>query len=86
MRKIVVEESGEGLQKLMGQHVTLFCMNYIYAGDLIGVNDTCVLLQNAKIVFDTGAFSNKDWATAESLPGDWYVQTAAIESFGVLKK
>ena len=35
MRKIVVEESGEGLQKLMGQHVTLFCMNYIYAGDLI---------------------------------------------------
>lgn len=85
MRKIVEEVSGEGLEKLLGEVVTLFCLNYIYTGKLIGVNASCVLLDEAKIVYETGELNTKTWKDAQSLPGEWYVQTSCIESFGKLK-
>lgn len=87
MKKLVkVEEvSGEGLIGLMGQNVTLFCLNYIYAGKLVGVNDSYVKLEDAKIVYETGALCDKEFKDAQKLPHDWYVQTACIESFGILK-
>ena len=47
MKKLVEEVSGEGLEKLLGERVTLFCANYIYTGKLIGVNENCVLLSEA---------------------------------------
>lgn len=74
-----------GLEDLMGQRITLFCMNYIYTGKLIGVNTTCVKLSDPAIVYETGAFSDKAWKDAQPLPNDLYVSTAAIESFGVVK-
>lgn len=86
MKKIVEEVEGEGLVKLLGQRVTLFCMNYFYSGVLKGVNTEDVLLEDAQIVYDTGPFDKKDWATAEKLPSkQWYVRISAIESYGVLK-
>ncbi len=85
MKKIVEEVSGEGLQKLLGERVTLFCLNYIYTGRLIGVNETCVLLTEAAIVYETGELNSKNWKDAQALPHDWYVQLSAVESFGVLK-
>ena len=85
MRKIVEEVSGEGLEKLLGETVTLFCMNYIYTGKLLGVNASCVLLGEAKIVYETGALNTKTWKDAQALPDEWYVNTASIESFGILK-
>lgn len=85
MRKIVEEVSGEGLEKLMGERVTLFCLNYIYTGKLMGVNASCVLLHDAAIVYETGELCSKTWKDAQPLPGPWYVQTDCIESFGVLK-
>ncbi len=87
MKKLVkVEEvAGEGLIGLMGENVTLFCVNYIYAGKLVGVNDTFVMLENAKVVYETGAFSDPNFRDAQSLPGSWYIKTALIESFGKLK-
>jgi len=85
MKKIVQEVSGEGLDKLLGERITLFCANYIYVGTLSGVNDTCVLLTDAAIVYETGAFSDKTWKDVQSLPHDWYVQRSFIESFGKLK-
>ena len=87
MKKIlsVTEVEGEGLVGLLGQRVTLFCMNYIYTGNLEGVNDTCVLLSDAHIVYETGPFESKDWKDAQKLPNDLYVQIGAIESFGVVK-
>ena len=60
-------------------------MNYIYTGTLTGVNETCVLLTDAAIVYETGSFTEKNWKDAQKLPHDWYVQTASIESFGKLK-
>ena len=85
MRKLIEEVNGEGMDKLIGERITLFCLNYIYTGKLSGVNETCVLLTDAAIVFETGELTNKDWADAQPLPNDWYVQIAAIESFGALK-
>ena len=83
--KKLVEESGEGLVKLMGERVTLFCFNYIYTGKLIGVNENYVLLADAAVVYETGEFTSKNWKDAQKLPGDWYVMTSAIEGFGLLK-
>jgi len=85
MKKIVQEISGEGLDKLLGERVTLFCLNYIYTGKLTGVNETCVLLEGAAIVYETGELSTKTWKDAQALPNDWYVQRSCIEAFGVLK-
>lgn len=88
MKKIVtvVEESGEGLVKLMGEQIILLCLNYIYTGKLIGVNTTCVLLENPKIVYETGAFTSNQFTDAQALPFEFYVQTNAIESFGKTNK
>jgi hypothetical protein len=86
MKKIVTEVEGEGLVKLLGERVTLFCANYIYTGTLSGVNEEdCVLLTDAAIVYETGAFSEKNWKDAQKLPGNWYVRLGFIESFGLLK-
>lgn len=85
MRKIVETVEGEGLDKLLGERVTLFCMNYIYTGLLSGVNEKCVLLKDAAIVYETGALGETKWTDAQPLPHDWYVVTSSIESFGILK-
>ena len=82
---IVETKVGEGLEALVGQRITLFCMNYIYTGKLIGVNATCVKLSDPAIVYETGAFTDKAWKDAQALPNDLYISTAAIESFGVVK-
>jgi len=85
MRKIVEDVEGEGLDKLLGERVTLFCMNYIYTGKLSGVNASCVLLTDAAIVYETGAFTDKAWKDAQKLPNALYVQIGAIEAFGLVK-
>ena len=83
----VTEVEGEGLDALLGQeNVLLFCLNYIYTGKLVGVNDSFVKLENASIAYETGAFTTKGYTDAQKLPGDaWYVQRGAIESFGLGK-
>jgi len=77
----VQEVEGEGLLALLGKRVLLMCLNYFYEGDLVGVNDTCVLLEDAGIVYETGKWSEKSWADRQQLPGPHYVQISAIESF-----
>ncbi len=83
--KKIVEVSDEGLEGLLGEVVTLLCVNYFYTGKLVGVNETCVKLDNPSIIYETGEWSSKSWKDAQALPGSIYVQTAAIEAFGVLK-
>lgn len=85
MKVLVKMKDGEGMEVLMGQRITLFCMNYIYTGKLIGFNTHFVKLSDPAIVYETGAFSNKAWKDAQALPNDLYVSTAAIESFGIIK-
>ena len=87
MKKLVnvVEVDDEGLIGLMGQRVTLFCAVYIYTGKLVGVNDKFVKLEDAAVVYETGAFDNKKWTDAQALPNDWYVSLPMVESYGVIK-
>jgi len=87
MKKIVSvqEVDGEGLVGLMGQRVTLFCANYIYTGNLTGVNDTCVLLEDAGIVYETGSFADKVWKDYQKVGDKIYVTTQSIEMFTVCK-
>lgn len=85
MKKIIESSDAEGLEKLLGERVTFFCLNYIYTGTLAGINATCVLLTNPAIVYETGAFTEKKWKDAQELPHDLYLMLSAIESFGVMK-
>lgn len=83
MKKLVEEVENEGLDALLGEQVLLFGMNYIYAGKLIGVNETFVKLADPRIVYETGAWSSTGYKDAQSLHvKEWYVQRAAVESFG----
>lgn len=85
MKMSVKKTNGVGLDTLIGQRVTLFCMNYIYTGTLLSVNETSVRLTEAAIVYETGVLTDTKWKDAQPLPHDWYVCRSAIESFGVLK-
>jgi hypothetical protein len=83
MKKLVkVEEvEGEGLMALMGEVVHLYCCRYIYRGKLDGVNDDCVLLTDAGIVYETGNLQGKP-SDFQKFSHSHYVAKAAIESFG----
>lgn len=85
MKKIVqtVEVQGQGLEALLGEKVTVFSLNYIYHGKLTGVNTTDILLEDAYIVYDTGAFTESGFKDAQPLGKEWRLRTATIESYGV---
>ena len=87
MKKLVTvtEVESEGLDGLMGEIVTLFCMNYIYTGKLTGVNEKYVKLEDAGIVYETGSLCDKSWKDMQKLPHSVYVMQSAIESFMILK-
>lgn len=85
MKRLVEEVDGEGLEGLMGQRVTFWCLNYIYTGKLVGVHDPYVKLEDAAVVYETGALSEPDWKDAQKLPHPQYVMLRTVESFGVLK-
>lgn len=88
MKKLaaMIEVENEGFLALMGQKVLIFCMNYIYTGTLTGINDAFVKIEGARIVYETGAFDQANYKDAQALPGtDWYIQIAAVESFGISK-
>ena len=86
MKRLIECEEKEGLEKLLGETITVFCMNYIYTGVLIGLNETCLLLKDPSIVYETGDFKNKTWKDAQRLPEKhWYVMLSSIESFGIMK-
>lgn len=88
MKKLiqVQEVEGGGLEALLGKNVTLFCLNYIYAGKLIGVNTHDIILSNAKIVYETGPLTQKGFTDAQALPGDeWRIRTSVIESYGEME-
>lgn len=81
----VVEVENEGFLALMDKVITVFCMNYIYTGKLVGVNESCVLLEKPSIVYETGAFDQESWNDAQALPNELYIQLSSVEAFGVVK-
>lgn len=85
MKKLVEQVDGEGFEALLGEVITVFCLNYIYTGKLGGVNETCILLESPKIVYETGSFGDPAWKDAQALPNQLYIQTGCVESFGIIK-
>ena len=85
MKRIIESDEVSGFDALLGESITLFCLNYIYTGKLVGVNESYVELADAKIVYETGELSSSDWTDAQPLPHNWCVQLSAIESWGLLK-
>lgn len=88
MKKLVTvtEVDKEGFDVLLGQHVLVFCMNYIYTGVLSGVNTETILLENPKIVYETGAFDKAEFGDAQALPSSLYIRTSSIESYHITNK
>lgn len=81
----VIEVEEEGLIKLLGEYITVYCQTYIYAGILCGINDYCILLSDCSIVYDTGSHSKEKYEIQEKMPNDWYIMRSKIESFGIFK-
>jgi O-phosphoseryl-tRNA(Cys) synthetase len=82
----VIEVENEGFISLLGQQVEIRCNVYIYAGTLVGVNQTCVKLDNAAIVYETGAFTDAKYKDAQKIGDGQYVSMNLIESFGPCSK
>lgn len=61
--KRIIEDTNmtDGLSDLLGENVELWCLNYIYAGKLLGVNDNFVLLGDAHLVYETGELNAKTY-------------------------
>lgn len=68
MRTEITEDNSKEFEDMLGKDVALFCAIYIYAGKLVGVNDTHVVLEGASIVYETGAFTATNWADAQRMP------------------
>lgn len=85
MKKIVQVDDTDGFESLLGERITLFCLNYIYTGRLVGVNTVYLLLEEAAIVYETGPLGDKTWKDAQPLPNAWRVQIGTVESWGLLK-
>jgi len=84
--KKLIECEDEGLGSLLGERVTFFCLNYIYTGKLIGVNDEEALLDDAYVVFETGPLDSKDWKDTQPLPNKKHtIRMSAVESYGIVK-
>lgn len=81
MKRLIEEVSGEGLDGLLGEIIEVWCVNYIYTGKLVGVNNACIKLESASIVYETGSLSEAGWKDAQPLPQPRYIQISAIESF-----
>ena len=83
----VVEVPNEGLVSLMGKQVEIRGVVYIMAGTLIGVNDECIKLDNAAIVYETGEHTSKSYKDAQRTENpQQYFMKSAIESFGESSK
>ena len=85
MKIYTEEKKSHGLEALGGQVVQIWCLNYIYTGTLLGVNEHDIILEDPKVVYETGKLMDKGWKDAQSLGvKEWRIRTQAIESYGLV--
>ena len=82
----VIEVDNEGFISLLGKQVEIRCNVYIYAGTLVGVNQSCVKLDKMAIVYETGNFGDTKYKDAQLVGDGQYIQMGLIESFGPCSK
>jgi len=86
MKRLIEETDDDGFSPLLGETVTLLCANYFYTGKLIGAKVDFVELDDPSIIYETGAWSEKNWKDAQALGCKTLrVRTAAIEAYGKMK-
>lgn len=73
------------LEDLVGQVYTFWCARYIYHGKVKAVNSTFITLEDAAIVYDTGALNAMKPADMQELPKGCQIVWSAVESFMALK-
>ena len=83
--KRIVETNDGGYDAMLGEKIVLFCGVYIYTGKLVGVNDDHLELDDAQLVYETGALATGPWKDAQDLPGRWRVTKHGVESWGAAK-
>lgn len=84
----MVETAVDGLEKLLGERIEVFCLNYIYCGVLIGVNDHDICLAECQLVYETGKLSDHSgYKMAESFGiEERFIGRSHIESYGLAPK
>lgn len=83
----IVEVPLEGMTLLLGKKIILLCANYIYAGELVGVNETCLKLATPHIVYETGPWTGTKFKDCQPLAMEFlYIQLEFVESFGETTK
>ena len=84
MRRIIETTEADGLEALLGEYVQIWCVNYIYAGRLIGVNKEDCVLGEPHVVYETGKLDGEKFTQAEPCgAGELYVRLSAIESYSL---
>ena len=82
----VTEVEGDGLVKLLGEQVQVWCLNYIYTGKLTGVNERDLCLEDASIVYETGKLTDKGFKDAQSVGvKEWFVRLDVVEAYALVK-
>jgi hypothetical protein len=82
-KRIEVEQvEVSGLASMLGERVLLMCANYFYEGVLEGIDDNDVMLTDAGIIYETGAWDGDSWKDRQQLPDDpHFVTRQSIESY-----
>ena len=84
MKRIVEETGSSPLEALLGEYVQVWCLNYIYAGKLVGVNEHDIILTEAGVVYETGGLKATKFTSFEPVASpELYIRTAVIESYSL---
>ena len=85
-QRIIEGTENQGLESLLGERIQIMSAGYFYEGKLTGVNETCVELNDAHIIYETGSFQDKVYKDIQKLHTEtWFVSIGLIESFGLSK-
>lgn len=77
----VVEVPNEGLNAFLNKTITVWCLDFIRHGTLVGINDTFIKLNDASIVYETGDLTKNTFKDAQKTSGPIYVMKQAICHF-----
>ncbi len=71
---------------LVGQVLTVFCLNYFYTGRVLETTPSYVKLDDPAVIYEIGEFSDDAWKDAQKLSSPIYIKSDAIESFAAISK
>ena len=85
MRRLIEVVESSNFEATLGENVFITCCRFFYAGELTGVNDTCIELTNPEIVYETGHWREKGWKNSEKIAKKVVIMLASIESWLIVE-